>query len=277
MKIILTFDLEEARHMHIGGGKLAADSSGFRTGLSHLLELLAHAGARGTFFVVGELAQDYPDLIKRISEAGHELAFHSFSHKHLGNTTPAEFEEDLIKGKALLEKISGRKIIGYRAPSWSAHIRKTPWLWEILKKNGFEYSSSIAPVRTPLYGDVTAAPYPHFKKTSFGEVLEIPLPTRRFLIRMPFSGGFYFRVLPSWLRHKMEQDWKSSGLPLMYYFHLRDLGFEKIPLGLPLAARAVNYWGARGAKKNFDLLLESGVFGTIRDFLPQFRDFAGRE
>ena len=274
---IFTFDIEAPHHMSVGGKGVSPSMENFGESLTELLGLLKSRGIKSTFFVVAELAQKHAGLLRRMVSDGHEVALHSFYHKLVFRMSPEEFEKDTVEGKKLLEDAAGAKVIGYRAPSWSAHTRKTPWLWEILEKNGFEYSSSIAPVRTPLYGDVTASPYPHFVKTAKGEILEIPLPTRRFLTRIPFSGGFYFRILPSWLRHKMERDWESSGLPLLYYFHLRDLGFEEMPPGLALTARAVNYWGRRSARKNFDLLLESDNFGTVRDFLPQFRDFAGRE
>jgi polysaccharide deacetylase family protein (PEP-CTERM system associated) len=256
MKSILTFDIEEARHMHIGGRDLKPSPEDFRRGLFTLLDLLKKYNAKATFFVVAEIGSLQPDLVRRIADDGHEIAHHSLKHKHLLEMTSEEFEKDLIEGKKVLEEVSGGKVVGYRAPSWSAHTKKTPWLWEILKKNGFEYSSSLFPLWTPLYGDLSSPTGPHLRDG----ILEIPA--------VPFAGGFYFRILPDFVRKVCEKVWRKRELPIMYYFHLRDLGLEKIHPSLSLTARSVNYWGSSFARKRFEKILKKSVFVSLGESMP---------
>ncbi len=273
MKHILTFDIEEARHMNIGSASAKIQDS-FARGFEELLSLLKSAEVHATFFVVGETAQLYPKLIHGAVSLGHEIAFHSMNHKLVYQMNSDEFRNDLEVGKKILEDISGRKIIGYRAPSWSIDKNRSPWFWELLAENGFEYSSSIFPLKTPLYGDNLAQRFPHFVHTKSGRILEIPVPTVQSFRNLPFSGGAYFRFLFSWQRKILEHYWAKTNLPAMYYFHLRDLNLEKMPSGLSFPAKFINYFGRRAALRRFSSLIKKNNFSSVVDCLPYLKRLA---
>ena len=257
--------------MNFGGQNIAPDPAGFMRGLDSILQMLAASKAKATFFIVGDLIESNKNLIRQTANAGHELAFHGMSHKLVYNMSESEFDADISIGKKMLEQVSGKRVVGYRAPSWSVSEKQTPWFWEILKKNGFEYSSSVFPLYTFLYGDNSAPRFPNFHETKFGKILEVPISTVRFIKNIPFSGGAYFRYLADWERKILEYFWRSPGLPIVYYFHMRDLDLEKIPEGAPLISRAINYWGSAGAQKRFKNLLKGSKFMTIAEALPMLR------
>ncbi len=273
MPNILTFDIEEARHMNFGGQNIASDPAGLARGLDSILKMLTDSKAKATFFIVGDLIEPNKDLIRRVANAGHELAFHGMSHKLVYNMSESEFDADISIGKKMLESISGEKVIGYRAPSWSVSAKQTPRFWEILKRVGFEYSSSLFPLKTPLYGDNHAPRFPHFRGTKHGKILEIPVPTARFIKNIPFSGGAYFRYLADWERKILEYFWNVSGCPIVYYFHMRDLDLEKSSPEARLMSRVINYWGNARARKRFENLLRYSKFTTISEALPILRKF----
>ncbi|MBI2609650.1 polysaccharide deacetylase family protein [Candidatus Giovannonibacteria bacterium] len=275
---ILTFDIEEPEHMNIGSAVNFSDNAeNFQAGLSKILALLKKNNISATFFVVAELGLKYQELIANIVADGHELALHSLNHKLIYKMTPEEFESDLTDGKNILEKISKKPLLGYRAPSWSVSKKHTPWFWEILSKHGFKYSSSLFPIWTPLYGSSGSQAEPHNIKTSCGSILEIPVPAVRFILKGPFSGGVYFRILPDFVRTFFERLWIKRGLPLMYYFHLRDIGLEIPPDELSYLSRLVNYKGSISAQKRFERLIARGQFISFDKILGQLKIIIKKE
>ena len=116
-----------------------------------VIDLFGRKGAKATFFTLGWVAERYPKLIRRIVEAGHELASHGWDHARVFTMTPDRFREDIRRTRALLEDLGGQKVTGYRAPSFSIDQR-TPWAHEILAEEGYAYSSSVAPVVHDHYG-----------------------------------------------------------------------------------------------------------------------------
>ena len=172
-----------------------------------VLEWLATLGVRGTFFVVGEVAAAEPALVHEIARQGHELALHSYDHRALTRTTPAQFRDDTRRGRELLEDLSGQQVSGYRAPVFSL----TPvsrWAVAVLAELGFSYSSSVLAAPHPLHG------YPGLPATPFRwpeGVLELPAPLAALgPWRLPYLGGFYLRYLPlpliEWLRTRAPRD-----------------------------------------------------------------------
>ena len=183
----------------------------------HILELLDQNLIKGTFFIVGTISKNDPDLIKEISNEGHELAFHSYAHKQLQNEDQSRFRQDTDKGKKELEDISGKKIIGFRAPVFSL-TSKTLWVLDILQDLEFKYSSSVLPARSPLNG------FPNAPKSPFywpNGLLEIPVPVTNvgpFVV--PFLGGVYLRYLPiTAIKYFIN---KSSNQCLWTYCHPYD-------------------------------------------------------
>lgn len=192
-----------------------------------ILELFAEHGIHATFFTLGWLAERYPGLVKRIVDAGHELACHGYSHVRVTEQTPAEFREDVRLSKQILEDISGGPVLGYRAASYSIGA-KNLWALDILDELGFRYSSSIYPVKHDLYG-MPEAPRFGFRPVGDRELLEVPVTTVRWGERnYPCGGGGYFRLLPYGLsRWAMRRVNQKDEQPCVFYFHPWEIDPEQ--------------------------------------------------
>jgi polysaccharide deacetylase family protein (PEP-CTERM system associated) len=167
-----------------------------------ILSILAESGNKATFFILGYVAEQFPELVLNIDREGHEIASHGYSHRRIPDQSPQEFEQDIIKSKTILEGITGKAVKGYRAPQFTI-LKDTLWAFEILMKHGIEYDSSIFPVKTPLYGIPDAPLFPYRINSESGEtnggLLEIPLSVFKIPllgINIPVAGGFYFRFFP---------------------------------------------------------------------------------
>lgn len=159
-----------------------------------ILAQMDAAGARGTFFTLGWIAERHPALVRRIVAAGHELASHGHMHARVDTLSPEDFAEDIRRAKGVLEEIGGVAVRGYRAPTFSIGPR-TPWAAEMLLREGYVYSSSVYPVRHDLYGDPDA---PRTPFQPHGTALwELPMTTAQIGGRnIPCSGGGWFRLMP---------------------------------------------------------------------------------
>jgi polysaccharide deacetylase family protein (PEP-CTERM system associated) len=182
-----------------------------------ILSLFAESGARATFFTLGWVAERYPGLVKRIVAEGHELASHGYGHLRIHEQTPAEFTQDIVRAKALLEDLSGTEVKGYRAPSFSIGSR-TLWAFERIAQAGYRYSSSVYPVRHDLYGMPDA---PRFAYRPRADLLEIPVTTAAVLNRnLPAGGGGYFRFLPYAVSRALLRRVNAvDARPGIFYFH----------------------------------------------------------
>ena len=190
------------------------------------LARLEEFDARATFFTLGWVAEQHPSVVRRISDAGHELASHGMQHVRVWTQRPEEFFDDASRSKKLLEDVSGREVRGYRAASWSID-RRTPWAWQELARAGYAYSSSVYPVSHDHYGAPDSPTAAYVDEES--GVLEIPASTSRFLgRRVPISGGGYFRLYPlSVSRWFIDREVRRSALPYMFYFHPWELDPEQ--------------------------------------------------
>jgi polysaccharide deacetylase family protein (PEP-CTERM system associated) len=171
-----------------------------------LLEMFARHGVCGTFFTLGYVAEQHPQLVRDIAQAGHEVACHSYYHRLVYSQTPDEFREDLRKAKHRLEDLIGAAVIGYRAPSYSITAQSL-WALDILIEEGFRYDSSIFPVHHDRYGMPDADRFPHVLHRSTGNIIEFPPSTVRMCgMNFPISGGGYFRLYPY---HLFRLGWQS--------------------------------------------------------------------
>jgi len=158
-----------------------------------ILAFLAARDIRGTFFVVGTFADAYCVLMKEIVQGGHELALHGYDHLPLTDTNPDTFRREVGDVRARMEDVTGRPVIGFRAPTFSL-VAQTQWATDVLVELGFEYSSSVLPARSPLYGWPGRPRMPHRWPSG---LLELPCPvTDVGPFTNPYLGGIYFRVLP---------------------------------------------------------------------------------
>jgi polysaccharide deacetylase family protein (PEP-CTERM system associated) len=183
-----------------------------------LLELLAARGVRGTFFILGWVARRSPLLVRRICEAGHEIACHGLNHQLVYRQTRAVFFEETSEAKRLLEDATGTTVKGYRAASYSI-TRDSLWALDVLGELGFAYDSSIFPIRHDFYGIPDAPRFPF--QPGIGRPLEVPITTVEALgQRLPCGGGGYFRLLPyAVFRAALRRVNHSDCRPVVFYCH----------------------------------------------------------
>ncbi len=183
-----------------------------------VIALFGETDVKATFFTLGWVAQRDPALIRRIVEAGHEIASHGWDHKRVFSLTPAEFAEDLQRTRAALEDAAGCAVTGYRAPSFSIDHR-TPWAHAVLAEQGYAYSSSIAPVNHDHYG-WPQAPRFAFRPLSGSDLVELPVTTARFARRtLAAGGGGFFRLLPYQFSRWAVRQVNRDHHPAIIYFH----------------------------------------------------------
>ncbi len=186
--------------------------------VDRILAQFATAGIYATFFTLGWIAERHPAMIRRIVDAGHELASHGYDHRRVDAMDPAAFREDLRRTRAILQDAGGVAVRGYRAPTFSIGPT-TPWAFEILAEEGHSYSSSVNPVRHDNYGTPDAPRTPY--RPNGGALWEFPMTTARLFGRnLPCSGGGYFRLLPYGLfRRGFATATEGEGHPGIFYFH----------------------------------------------------------
>ncbi len=184
--------------------------------VDRILAMLDERGTKATFFTLGWIAERYPELVRRIVAAGHEVASHGYGHERASEQTAATFFSDINLAKLILEDLTGLEIKGYRAPSFSIGENNL-WAFECLERAGYRYSSSIYPIRHDHYGMPDAPRHAH----TVGGLLEVPATTLRFMNRnWPASGGGYFRLMPYGLSRWMLQHINHvDDLPAVFYFH----------------------------------------------------------
>jgi polysaccharide deacetylase family protein (PEP-CTERM system associated) len=268
MKHILTIDVEEWYHGNYNS--LDPDSvsreSRVESNTEEILEILENIGARGTFFILGEVAEKKPSLVKKIFQHGHEIASHGYNHNLVYNYTQNEFKEDVKKSKSILEDCIGSQILGYRSPSWSVK-KDTLWFYETLESLGIRYSSSVFPIANYLYG-IKDAPRFYYKPNEELSIYEIPCSTSLFLNkRIPFSGGFYFRLLPFFLINYFSNQVSLENNPVLFYLHPREIDPFQPRLSLTSTFESfVHHYGIKSCKYKLLKLLNQFKLTSIQEF-----------
>lgn len=228
------------------------------------LRIFDEAGIHATFFVLGWVAERFPGLVRRIVEGGHELASHGSLHELVFKLEPNVFRRDLRDSRQRLEDISGVRVQGYRAPSFSIR-RDTPWAFEILAEEGFAYSSSVFPIRHDVYGWPDAPRRP-FQPAAGVAVLEIPMSTvRKFGQNLPCSGGGYFRLLPyAWTRWALRECNTTEARPAVFYIHPWELDPEQPRIaGAPWRSRVRHYTNLHGTERRLRSLVREFRWAPI--------------
>ncbi|HEU0043589.1 XrtA system polysaccharide deacetylase [Sphingomonas sp.] len=182
-----------------------------------VLALFAGSGVKATFFTLGWVAHRYPALIRRIVDAGHEIASHGWDHQRVFTMTAPEFRADLARARTALEDAGGVAVTGYRAPSFSIDAR-TPWAFAELAAAGYRYSSSVAPLAHDHYGWPEAPRYA-FRPLADAELIELPVTVAQFGARRMATGGGFFRLLPAALTDFAVRQVNREGQPAVFYFH----------------------------------------------------------
>jgi len=219
-----------------------------------VLRILREANVRSTMFVLGKLAERFPYVVKEIQADGHEIASHGYGHVEIAQLSPEQFLADLRRSKDLLEQITGEKVRGYRAPDFSI-VRHTLWAFDALAEAGFEYDSSVVPVRLVRYGIPEWPIEPvHVKLRDGRTIMEAPLATVRWLGRnWPIGGGGYHRLLPGAVSRYCAKHVMTAA-PFVFYCHPYEFDVNElteIPLRLPLRVRLHQGLGRRWFEKRF--------------------------
>ena len=233
-----------------------------------MLAMLAEHDARATFFVLGWVAERCPDLVRRIAGGGHEVASHGFDHELLNALTPDEFREDVRRSQALLEDLSGQRLRGYRAPSFSI----TDWAIPILRELGFEYDSSVFPtVAHDRYGSLAGI-------ETEATIIELAPGFHEVCISclqlagrgLPWGGGGYFRLLPYGVFRRGMARIRASGEPYVFYIHPWEIdpGQPRVT-GLAATHRFRHYVGIDRAERRWRSLLAEADWTAVGDLLDR--------
>lgn len=231
-----------------------------------LLEMLDEVGVKATFFFIGRLADDTPGLVKKVAQAGHEIACHSYAHLRIFDIEKNTFKEKLTAAKKDLEDVSGQPVYGFRAPDFSI-TESSIWALDVLKETGFVYDSSIYPFGLhDVYGIKGQVASIH---TLPSGLIEFPLSTIELLgKRIPFGGGGYFRLYPLWLTRLLITALNRQGAACMFYIHPYEVGpiIPKIS-ELSFYRKFRHYYHCKSGEKRLKKLLKAFKFGPVIDVL----------
>jgi polysaccharide deacetylase family protein (PEP-CTERM system associated) len=231
-----------------------------------ILNILRMHEVKATIFILGWVAERFPEIIRKIDEQGHEIASHGYNHLLLNEITPKEFEIDIQKSIDVLKKCHIRQHpIGFRAPSFTL-LKNTMWVLEILEKYNFKYDSSVFPIGFhPDYG-ISDAPLGPYKISS--RLYEFPMScVNIFGKRIPCGGGAYFRFYPYGFTKYCLQKINQEGRSAIFYIHPWEFDPGQPKFDLPFTKRLRHYYNLNWTEKRFDLLLTDFKFTTIKEIL----------
>lgn len=276
----LTIDVEDwlqVAHRKLLGGYVPASRRVVAN--THLiLDLLAERGVQATFFVVGTVAEQFPDLVRRIKREGHEVATHGLEHRLITRMGPETFDVDLRRSIHILEEITQEPIWGHRAAEFSLNS-SSQWALEIMAAAGLRYDSSVFPIRHARHGMPAAPRHPHLIHTPAGALVEFPLATVRFLGQnLPIAGGGYLRVLPlAFIRSGIRAINRQGQVAVMYVhpYEFEDEWLDlPVPtwsarrrLGLRIRALKRNWGRGQPMLAKFKALLNSFSFTPLREVM----------
>jgi len=232
-----------------------------------LLELLHTYQVQATFFVLGYVADQHPALIEHIQAEGHEIGVHGYYHRFVSRSTPDEFARDLERCVEAVERITGERPLGFRAPYFSVN-GSTPWVFDILQVQGLRYDSSLFPTRNMLYGYPGAPRFPHRLLGNGHSLMEFPLSTVRIGgVNWPIAGGFYLRSLPYALVRWGISRLNRQGQPAILYMHPWELDLGQRYNQVTLRERITHYHGRHQLERKQHQLFKDFRFGPLRALL----------
>ncbi len=232
-------------------------------GMERLLDLLARHDARGTFFVLGWIAERRPDIVHAILDAGHELGSHGWDHARVTDLTPREFRDSVKRTKSVLEHVGGVRVEGFRAPNFSI-VPGREWALEILVEEGYTYDSSLFPISRRDYGYPGGGRDPYWIDCPAGTLIEIPPATlRRFGMTIPAAGGGYLRLLPVGLTHAALTAADRRNAPATLYIHPWELDPEQPRIAVPWLTAVRHYHNLARTEPRLDEILAAHTFRPI--------------
>ena len=228
-----------------------------------VLALFADADVKATFFTLGWVASRYPALIRRIADAGHEVASHGWGHDRVFTMTSEQFANDLTRTRRTLEDAGGAMVTGYRAPSFSID-KRTPWAHQVLADQGYTYSSSVAPVMHDHYG-WPEAPRFAFRPVAGSDLIELPVTTAKFAGRtLAAGGGGFFRLLPYGFSRWAIKQVNAAGQPGIFYFHPWEIDPDqpRVP-GAPMRSKVRHYTNLDGMAAKLMRMMGAFEWGRV--------------
>lgn len=274
---ILSFDIEglvESSHdsMKIPNKYIDSKKENFQIeqNTQEILKILDNLNTKGTFFILGRIARDIPQLIREISNEGHEIACHSLDHHRLYNFNREEIIYKITEGKKLLEDACGKKVIGFRAPDFSI-VKKNIYVFDELLEAGYEYDSSVYPIGMhDVYG------ISDFKKEPFmmeNGLIELPMSTVNIFNKsIPFGGGGYFRLFPFFATKFLYNRLTKTGRPLNFYLHPYEIGKEVTYMKeISFLRKIRTYVGVKNSQTKIKKLIKLGGFGRADQYIKKIK------
>ena len=235
-----------------------------------ILELAAKHSTRGTFFILGWVAERYPELVREIQSAGHEIGCHSHMHQLVYELGPNRFRSDLSKARDTLEDITGEPVRLFRAPSFSI-TRRSLWALDILIEEGFDTDSSIYPVRHDRYGIHGSPEAPHIIATRSGCIREFPGLTCKVAgLTVPVGGGGYLRLLPWSVTSRLLKQIRTEDRPLNIYLHPWEVDVDQPRMAGSLKSRFRHYQNLKTTAPKLTKLLTHFRLSTMSETLSSF-------
>lgn len=274
----MTVDVEDYYHVTAFAGSIARSNwptleSRVERNTLRLLEIFGQHGVRATFFVLGWVAQRTPTLIRELHRAGHEIACHGLTHELVYKQTPELFRSETRESKNVIEDLIGVRVRGYRAASYSITAQSL-WALDILHELGFEYDSSIFPVRHDVYGIPGASRRPF--RVADGRLLEVPLTTLRLAGQhVPCAGGGYFRLFPyaafRWALRRVN----AEAMPAVFYLHPWEIDPGQPRIAAPWLSRFRHYTNLHRTAARLEALLREFRWSSMEDVFLSERPAAG--
>jgi polysaccharide deacetylase family protein (PEP-CTERM system associated) len=269
----LTIDVEDYFHVSVFDGLVPrADweklESRVCANTDRLLDILGDT--KGTFFVLGWVATQFPTIVATIARAGHEIASHGFAHRLVYDQTPRAFREDVRRAKAVLEAAAGVEVVGYRAPSYSI-TPQSLWALDILIEEGYRYDASIFPIRHDRYGIPLSPRHPYVVERPAGSLLEAPASTTRVgPFNLPVAGGGYFRILPyAWTKWGIGRVNRVERRAAIFYLHPWEVDPGQPHLRAGLLSRFRHYRNLDKTEARLRRLLDDFQFAPLAQVLQR--------
>lgn len=280
MRHALTIDIEDyfqvaAFDDNIDRSSWSSLESRVEANTEKFLQLTESKGVKATFFTLGWVAEHYPNVVRKIADAGHEVASHGYSHKLVYSQSKVEFQKEAEYSKKLLEDLSQQPVNGYRAASYSI-TNQSLWALDIIQELGFEYDSSIYPVRHDRYG-LRGGPHTPYSigLPNGGKLIEFPITTVNFFgYKLPAGGGGYFRLFPfAFTKFCLERRLHQLPAPFVFYLHPWELDPDQPRIeGASLLSRFRHYNNLNKVESRLDELLDLYPFTTMQSVLAELND-----
>jgi polysaccharide deacetylase family protein (PEP-CTERM system associated) len=268
----LTVDVEDWFHgLGLSYTQMAALEPRLVIGLRHILDRLDAHHTKATFFILGTLVAEWRSLLGQIVDAGHEIAIHGFTHTPVYRLSPTDFVYDLKQALAAVSALTNQPLRGYRAPYFSI-TRQNLWALRTLATMGFTYDASIVPAYNPRYGIPAACRFPHHLQLQDGQepptIVEYPISTVGIgNVRLPFSGGFYARLLPYAMIRRAIKTINAAGQPVIFYLHPWELDPDqpRLTAEIPPLYRMTHYYNLTSTSEKLEALLREFRFVPLAE------------